>query len=295
MTIIKKKLKMAAADLTFSRPADKIVKKLNQLRQIYFSKYYEELRKLDHPNIVKIFDFQPSHIPKIIVEDFDNETLYDIIHSLEYNVDGIWTREMPKKKENVWRYVYDTDTSIRTDGTTALGGRNLTPEIRHSWAKQLYSALKYIHERSLPHGCIFPGSIYVSPDFMTIKISGFETVYDVYDPKNRNAGIKYPILYHYIASELLMDDPVVAYNPDAVYNPFSLEGDIYAAGCILFELATRRRAMIPVGCVQIDNSTYPMLKDLGHHGIAMIQMASSSWLQDSIERPTASQVLSFIE
>jgi NIMA (never in mitosis gene a)-related kinase len=90
------------------------------------------------------------------------------------------------------------------------------------WIRQLLSALKYIHEQKILHRDVKPANIFLSGDWHTLKLGDFGLTKALGDDAEQAVTICGTP--QYFSPELCMKAP------------YTSSADIWAAGCVLFEL-----------------------------------------------------------
>eukprot|EP00043_Microstomoeca_roanoka_P013672 m.134330 g.134330 ORF g.134330 m.134330 type:complete len:1026 (+) comp15818_c0_seq2:182-3259(+) len=145
------------------------------------------------------------------------------------------------------------------------------------WFVQLTMALKYLHERRVLHRDLKSKNVFLRRGVIKLGDFGIARVLmGTMDEATTFAGTPY-----YMSPEALQG---IGYND---------KSDIWALGCILYEMCTLKHAFDGAGLLsllyQICEGDVPQIPD--HYSPELKQLSSLLWQRDPIQRPSAVAIL----
>jgi serine/threonine-protein kinase len=204
-----------------------------------FQREAEVLASLNHPNIAGIYGLEESGgVSALVMELVEGPTLADRIARGSGAPHGLPEAERVRARPR------DHEGSVTTPGGGAPGGLEIDEAV--AIAKQIAEALEAAHERGIIHRDLKPANIKVRPDG-TVKVLDFGLA-KALDPSSPGATAVDIANSPTITSPALTSMGMIL-GTAAYMSPEQARGkavdkraDIWAFGCVLYEMLTGKRA-----------------------------------------------------
>jgi eukaryotic-like serine/threonine-protein kinase len=192
-----------------------------------FDREARTLAALNHPNIAAIYGLERSNgITALVMELVEGPTLADIIAGDRQSAIG------------------DRSGSAHRPSPTAHGPRALPLDEALAIARQIAEALEAAHEQGIIHRDLKPANIKVRPDG-TVKVLDFglakaiEPVGAISPGVTHSPTITTPAMTQ---AGLILGTAAYMSPEQAKGQPADKRSDVWAFGCVLYEMLTARRA-----------------------------------------------------